>query len=138
MPRRPFVAQLFLRQRMLQALLVAAFVLAWPSKAHAYAWMIRHGYAQCAQCHVDISGGGPLTTYGRAMGEVVLRTRYTWERRDDEEIKLGKFLLGAVNLPEELELGGDVRVLSLHSKIDNIQTQQQLIWMQLDGHAALQ
>src|SRR3954470_24712140 len=44
--------------------------------AHAYAWMIRHEYTGCNQCHADPSGGGLLTAYGRAQSELLLRTRY--------------------------------------------------------------
>jgi len=47
-----------------------------PSRAEAYPWMIRHGYSQCAPCHVDPSGSGPLSPYGRVIGEEVLRTPY--------------------------------------------------------------
>jgi hypothetical protein len=121
-----------------RALLVASFVLAWPGKAHAYAWMIRHGYTQCVQCHVDPSGSGPLTEYGRAMGEILLRTRYRWERHDDQETKLGQFLFGAVKLPDELDLGAEGRVAYLFTKVQNTALDRQLLWMQLDAHAALQ
>ena len=46
------------------------------SKAHAYTWMIRHGYSGCMPCHTDPSGAGPLTQYGRAQGELLMQTRY--------------------------------------------------------------
>ena len=29
--------------------------------AHAYVWMIRHGFAECGGCHVDPMGGETLT-----------------------------------------------------------------------------
>src|SRR5215831_5235203 len=56
-----------------------------PRSARAYPWMIRHDYTACAQCHVDPSGGGPLTAYGRAMGEVILRTRYDGKSGEEAE-----------------------------------------------------
>ena len=119
-----------------RALLLVTVIVAWPTRAHAYPWMIRHGYAQCVQCHVDPSGSGPLTQYGRAMGEVLLRTRYKWERQDDQGLKLGNFLFGAIPLPEQLDLGGQGRVAYLLTKLENTELDRQLLWMQLDGQAA--
>src|SRR5882672_5766622 len=86
----------------------------FPGVAHAYPWMIRHDYTACAQCHVDPSGGGPLSQYGRAMGEVLLRTRYGAEAAgaDGDEAEPGpggKFLWGALPLPPWLDLGGSWR-----------------------------
>jgi len=124
------------RRRLCLALLAAAFIVAWPSPARAYAWMIRHGYTQCVQCHVDPSGSGALTQYGRVQSEALLRSRYGWEKPDDDD-KLGKFLFGAVTLPDELDFGGSIRVLSLHDKAEGSALLQRLIWMQLDAKATL-
>ncbi len=55
------------------ALLLA---LTLPLRAHAYPWMIRHHYTNCGSCHVDPSGGGILTTYGRAQSELLLAMRW--------------------------------------------------------------
>jgi len=63
-------------QRLLSFLIVALFVSLFPSKAHAYAWMIKHGYSGCPVCHADPSGGELLTAYGRAQSELLLRMRY--------------------------------------------------------------
>lgn len=126
------------RMQIWRALLVVTFVVAWPGRAHAYAWMIRHNYGQCSQCHVDPSGSGPLTQYGRAMGDILLRTHYGSDEHSDEDSKLGNFLFGAIELPEELELGGELRVAELLTKVQNTASQRQLLWMQLDTHAALQ
>ncbi len=118
-------------------MLALLLALCWPSQAHAYAWMIRHGYTQCGQCHVDPSGSGALTRYGHAMTEVVLRTHYDFEHPDDDAA-LGNFLFGAVELPEELDLGGDIRLLSLHDKVEGSALQDRLIWMQIEGKASVQ
>ena len=123
--------------RALRALLAVSFIVAWPSPAHAYAWMIRHGYSQCAQCHVDPSGSGALTRYGHALSETLLRTKYRWEKSDDDA-ELGNFLFGAVKLPDELDLGGDVRLLWLHDKVQGAALQRRLIWMQIEGKASIQ
>jgi hypothetical protein len=126
-----------LRLQVWRALLLASFIVVWPRHAHAYAWMIRHGYGQCVQCHVDPSGSGPLTEYGRAMGEVLLRTKYKWERRDEKEGKLGQAFFGLLELPKKLDLGGEARVAELFTKVENSALQKQFLWMQLDGHAAI-
>ncbi|MEI9953417.1 MAG: hypothetical protein WDO74_31675 [Pseudomonadota bacterium] len=132
----PFRSERVLK-RLLRAILAVSFIVAWPSPAHAYAWMIRHGYTQCVQCHVDPSGSGALTQYGRVLSDVLLRTHYRWEK-PDEDAKLGKFLFGALTLPDELDFGGSIRVLSLHDKVEGSALEQRLIWMQLDAKATLQ
>ena len=63
-------------QRLLSLVVVVLFVSLFPSKAHAYAWMIKHGYSGCPVCHADPSGGELLTAYGRAQSELLLRMRY--------------------------------------------------------------
>jgi hypothetical protein len=84
-------------------------VVAWAGAAHAYSWMIRHDYTGCAQCHVDPSGGSQLTAYGRAQSEVLLRTPWAKRADDWEPGKTGDVLFGALELPEELLLGADLR-----------------------------
>lgn len=101
------------------------------SPAHAYTWMIHHGYTSCAQCHVDPSGAGVLTAYGRAQGEILLRTHY--EAAPENPGKVKDFLFGAVPLPEALALQADVRGLVIPDP-SNVQA----ILMQADARAALQ
>ncbi len=72
--------------------------------------MIREGYTGCNTCHADPSGGGILTQYGRGMEEVVLRFPY---KKDADPGKLGNFLFGAFDLPEQLLLQTDLRNLVL-------------------------
>jgi hypothetical protein len=69
--------------------------------------MIQHGYTACGACHLDPSGGGVLTDYGRVQGELLLRTRYPWDAADPGA--RSDFLFGAVTLPEQLLLQADVR-----------------------------
>src|ERR1035437_5638645 len=89
-------------------LIVAVF--AWSPRVDAYAWMIRHDYTSCAQCHADPSGGGLLTQYGRAQSEILLQTHYGKQGEDEEPGKVGEFLFGVLPLPpERLLLGGDYR-----------------------------
>lgn len=89
--------------------LFAVLLLLVPSRAAAYPWMIGHGYTQCAQCHVDPSGGSALTPYGRAQGEIFLRTHYG--DREGEPGKMAEFLFGAVPLPEAVIAQADVRMM---------------------------
>jgi len=67
--------------------------------------MIRHGYSTCAQCHVDSSGGGLLTQYGRAQGEILLATQWGEKNEEWEPGRTTEFLFGAVSLPSWLDLG---------------------------------
>jgi hypothetical protein len=60
------------------------------SPAHAYAWMIRHGYAECVGCHVDPMGGETLTGMGRVMGERLLAQPWS----DAPPTELAKFAFG--------------------------------------------
>jgi hypothetical protein len=62
--------------RVLCALIPLVVILWLPRDAHAYSWMIRHGYSGCTTCHADPSGGELLTPYGRAQGDLLLRMRY--------------------------------------------------------------
>src|SRR4051812_21873295 len=55
------------------------------ARADAYPWMIRHEYTGCAICHGDPTGGGVLTPYGRAQGDLLLRTHYGPALKEGEE-----------------------------------------------------
>jgi hypothetical protein len=59
------------------ALAVAFASLFISERAHAYPWMIRHGYTNCAGCHADPSGGELLTLYGHVISYEVLSTRWS-------------------------------------------------------------
>lgn len=78
-------------------------------RAHAYTWMIRHGYTACATCHADPSGGELLTTYGRATADLLLRMPYG-ERGDDYQPETG-VLWGLFEPPEQLLVSGAYRNL---------------------------
>lgn len=94
------------------AAVAALFVLAWTARAEAYPWMIKHEYSGCNACHADPSGGGLLTLYGRAQSETLLRMQYG-RNPEDEPGKAAEFLFGVAHLPDELLLGGDVRLMEL-------------------------
>lgn len=102
-----------------------------PSRASAHAWMIRHGYTGCAACHLDPSGGGLLTPYGRAQGTLLMSER--WGTLDDEDTaNLGQFLFGAAPLPSSVSLGGDVRAAALVTSVDGQAATGRVLLMQAD------
>jgi len=116
------------------SLVLAAFLLAftlWDEPAHAYAWMIKHDYAGCNQCHADPSGGGVLTEYGRAQSDFLLRSRYgakdSWEAPPS-----AGFLFGAFKLPPSVLLGGDVRYATLSKTSGGTPTPTESFFMQAD------
>ncbi len=120
-----------------RALVLAAFALSlWPGRAHAYTWMLRHGYGQCLPCHVDPSGGGPLSQYGRGIGRSLLPTQYG-NAAPDEAGGAG-FLWNSVRLPDALLLGGDLRLMQMRRKIEGIKAERRLILMQADLNATVQ
>jgi hypothetical protein len=119
-----------------RAAFIAAAALLWlvftARPAHAYAWMIRHAYTGCNQCHADPSGGGLLTAYGRAQSELLLRTRYG-EADAEETPRSGEFLLGLFPLPEALLLGGDARGAYVRVAPKGLPASEQTILMQADA-----
>src|SRR6478609_10049858 len=73
-----------LSRRMMRVLVLVAstlFVFSLASTSHAYPWMIRHGYAKCANCHTDPMGGELLTGFGRVISDTTLSTR--WDGKKD-------------------------------------------------------
>lgn len=98
--------------------------------AHAYTWMIRHGYSGCTPCHTDPSGGGPLTPYGRAQGELLLQTRYG--ETSEEASTLAGLAWGQVQTSDAVRLGGDFREAFFSLRADGAPASQRLITMQAD------
>ncbi len=92
-------------QSMVRWFLLASVVSA---PAWAFPWMVKHSYGSCATCHVDPSGSGQLTPYGRAQSEVLVRFRTT-PRKEDEEVPKSANFLWFLELPEFLNLSGNVR-----------------------------
>jgi hypothetical protein len=99
----------------LLALTIGLVVLSFSPRAHAYTWMIKHGYSSCGACHSDPSGGELLTVYGRAMSEAFLSSKWggdsessaeTWERR--QMARFGKAARAKLAKPDaEEEEEGD-------------------------------
>jgi hypothetical protein len=118
------------------ALATAAIVLLAAPRAHAYPWMIRHGYTGCMPCHSDPSGGaGALTEYGRAQSDLLLRMRYGGASETGEADRTSGFAWGAFTLPEQLRLGADFREAYFSNQVEGAPVQQQLITMRADAFA---
>jgi hypothetical protein len=77
--------------------------------AQAYAWMIRHGFAECGDCHVDPMGGETLTGMGRVTSETLLSSAWS----EAQPSKVAELLFGAVTEPDAVRLGGSFRGMSI-------------------------
>ena len=114
------------------AVCFGAMLLSVASSAHAYPWMIRHGYTGCMPCHTDPSGGaGALTEYGRAQSDLLLRMQYGRTETDEADRTAG-LLWGLAPLPSQLRLGGDVREAYYVNQTQGGVLQQELITMNAD------
>ena len=76
--------------------------------AAAFPSNIRFGYNSCSACHVDVTGGGLLTPYGRmASGEIMS----TWGGKTEAGL-----LNGLLSTSDALDLGGDFQHVSISTK----------------------
>jgi hypothetical protein len=107
-----------------------------PRSAHAYPWMIRHDYTGCATCHVDPSGAGVLTEYGREQSDVLVRMHYGASAKDEDNPSAG-FLWGAVKPPAWFLPSAAIRTLALLNKNGNSGFGADFIIMQADLRAAI-
>ncbi len=105
--------------------------------AHAFTWMVRHGYTQCTPCHVDPSGSGLLAPYGRAVADEFVRMRFPGEAEPGgETARSAGFLWGVLPMSETIMLQGDIRYLHLEQKVPQVPVISRGIWMQADFSAA--
>jgi hypothetical protein len=86
--------------------------LAHGGEAHAYAWMIKHGFSKCGSCHSDPSGGETLTKMGRIESELLLSAGGD---SFDVPSKSAQFLWGAIDEPDNVRLGGSYRHMFLYT-----------------------
>jgi hypothetical protein len=118
--------------RVLVAALPLWCVLFTARPAHAYSWMIRHGYSGCPVCHADPSGGETLTAYGRAQSDLLLRTRWDGKNPEEAEPSNASRFLWFMDTPEALLLGGSVRLASTYKS-----EKLSFFPMQLDAYGQL-
>jgi hypothetical protein len=106
-------------------------VLSAASRADAYPWMIRHGYAGCTPCHTDPSGGaGVLTAYGRAQSDLLLRMRYG--DTSEEASSTSGVAWGLIQTSDALRLGADIRESIVNVKAEGAPDTQDLVHMRAD------
>lgn len=118
------------------AALTLTVVLAFARSARAYPWMIRHDYTGCAMCHLDPTGAGVLTPYGRAQSDLLLRMRYG--ANAEEPGPSAGFAWGLVEPPEWLLPSGSFRDLLLATKTDGARFTTVNIIMQADLRLGVQ
>ena len=105
-------------------------LISWAAPAHAYVWMIKHGYSGCAVCHEDPSGGGLLNDFGLEEAADSLRSRY-----GSDPAPVQRFF--GLPTPAWLLLGGSFRVMDLVMKTDGAPTTNSPILMQADLRAGI-
>jgi hypothetical protein len=72
--------------------------------------MVKHNYGSCAACHVDPSGGGQLTPYGRAQADVLVQWKTDRPPPDQEqEVPPTANFLWFWELPDFVNLSGNLR-----------------------------
>jgi hypothetical protein len=93
-------------------LMILGFGLAYGEPAHAYAWMIKHGFSKCGSCHTDPSGGETLTKMGRTESEYLLTMGGESFEQPSES---AQFLWGVIEEPENVRFGGSYRHMLLYT-----------------------
>jgi len=107
------------------------------SRADAYPWMVRHDHPGCVQCHMDPSGAGLLTAYGREEGEAVLPMQWGAQSSDDTIARRARFAWGLVDTPDWLLLGGSLRPGLVGVKVDSGAMSVQTVLMEADLRAGV-
>jgi len=107
-------------------LALAVFTVLTPSRAEAYPqWQFTSGTSRCSQCHFSPGGGGLLKEYGR---DATAWDLSTWEGDPT-------FLHGAVELPEWLQLQGDLRIAAVTRDNGGPDAPEQAVFpMQIETH----
>ncbi len=108
--------------------------------------MIRHDYTGCAVCHVDPSGAGLLTDYGRAQNVLLMQMHYGSFSPGSEAPSYAGFAYGVVPMPDWLLAqvtfrGAEFWVNETTRAVVNTpsvtQTDQRFLMMLLDARAEL-
>lgn len=108
-------------------------------EARAFPENVRHGYGACIACHVSPNGGGVLTPYGREISGALMsasggRDKSIWGEEGDR-FRETYFMYRAVDLPDWLLMGGDIRLNRVHYDAGPV-VANRLILMQADLEAA--
>src|SRR3954467_3424857 len=95
---------------------IVAVVSLSSGRAHAYAWMIKHGFSKCGSCHTDPAGGEVLTKLGRVQSEYLLSAGGEAAGLPSDT---AQFLWGAIDEPTDVRLGGAYRHMLLYTAPTN-------------------
>jgi hypothetical protein len=114
-----------------QFLILISLFFGFGNFAQAFPENIRHGYVNCTSCHVSPTGGGTLTPYGRSLAAEVVSK---WSYKGEENFLHG--LIKPEQMPEWLQIGGDLRGLQLWTRTKTLDTKK-WITMQTDLEAAV-
>jgi hypothetical protein len=98
--------------KFLLVLMILGLGLVHGGEAHAFPWMIKHGFSKCGSCHTDPSGGETLTKMGRVESEYLLSSGGS---SFDTPSDSAQFLWGAIHEPENVRLGGSYRHMFLYT-----------------------
>lgn len=106
-----------------------ASLLVWHNTVgYSFPANIRHGYNSCQTCHVAPSGGGVVSKYGKMTSEAFMSS-FSYENQS-------RPLWGLYDLPAWVDVGGDVRYVSLLRESGG-QSQELNFAMQTDFELAL-
>ncbi len=84
-------------------------IVAWSTTAAAYPWMVKNHYGSCAACHVDPSGGGQLTSFGRTESERLVRWTPHPPAEGQAVVSPRSNFLWFLELPDAVNLSGNLR-----------------------------
>lgn len=102
------------------------------NEAHAYAWMVKHGYAKCSSCHTDPSGGETLSHMGRVQSQLLLS--HAWGD-DGPELTNQAKLFGGLDEPDSFRIGGSLRYMNIYSlATDTAEAEFATFPMQMDAY----
>lgn len=119
------------RAPLVSILLGVALLFSAPRAAEAYPWMIGRGHTGCASCHLDPSGAGLLTEFGRDEAAESLRSRYG---REPTPVSPNGGLFGN---PGWLLTGGAFRAMVIATKMNGGPWTDSFVLMQADLRVAL-
>lgn len=121
-------------QSLFALLLTFVAVSIWSPEAHAYAWMIRHGYGECSACHTDPSGGEGLTQMGRVQSQMLLSQQWG----SAPELSNGAKAAYGLDEPDWLRIGGSYRQLAfLKLPHEGADAETKTFPMQMDVYSTL-
>jgi len=119
------------------AIALLLFALLGEERAEAYPWMIKHDHPGCVQCHMDPSGAGLLTAYGREEGEATLPMSYGAPPSDETQAQRARFAWGLFDMPGWLLLGAGLRSGIIVRKVDGASAKPDLALMQADARVGV-